>query len=122
DLVPNHTSSAHPWFVDARSGGESAHRGYYIWADPSADGGPPNNWLSATGAPAWTFDGQTGQYYLHSFLASQPDLNWREPPPHPEVERSLRFWFDPGVAGFPVGGAHRLYTGARPRDAPPPAT
>jgi alpha-glucosidase len=56
DLVPNHTSSAHPWFVDARSGRGSAHRGYYIWADPAADGGPPNNWLSATGAHAWTLD------------------------------------------------------------------
>src|SRR5205085_4832081 len=67
DLVPNHTSSAHPWFSDARSARGSAYRGYYVWAD--ADGaGPPNNWRDATGAPAWTLDPATGQYYLHNFL------------------------------------------------------
>src|SRR6266536_889187 len=86
DLVPNHTSSAHPWFVDARSGRGSAHSGYSIWADPAADGGPPNNWLSATGAPAWTLDDTSGQYYLRSFLSTQPDLNWREPAVHAEFE------------------------------------
>jgi len=119
DLVPNHTSSAHPWFVDARSGRESAHRSYYIWADPAADGGPPNNWLSATGAPAWTFDDPSGQYYLHSFLASQPDLNWREPAVHAEFDRILRFWFDRGIAGFRVDVAHGLYKDAGLRDDPP---
>jgi alpha-glucosidase len=119
DLVPNHTSSAHPWFVDARSGRGSAHRSYYIWADPAADGGPPNNWLSATGAPAWTLDPASGQYYLHSFLPTQPDLNWREPAVHAEFDRILRFWFDRGIAGFRIDVAHGLYKDAALRDDPP---
>src|SRR5215469_6418645 len=79
DLVPNHTSSAHRWFVDARTARDSAHRDYYVWADPAPDGGPPNNWLDATGQPAWQWEPATGQYYLHNFLAGQPDLNWWEP-------------------------------------------
>ena len=122
DLVPNHTSSAHPWFVDAQSGRGSAHRGYYIWADPAADGGPPNNWLSATGAPAWTFDDASGQYYLHSFLPTQPDLNWRESAVHAEFERILRFWFDRGIAGFRIDVAQGIYKDAALRDDPPVAT
>ncbi len=76
DLVPNHTSSAHPWFADAISGRGSEHRDYYVWADPGPDGGPPNNWLDATGETAWALDAASGQYYLHNYLAEQPDLNW----------------------------------------------
>ncbi len=70
DLVPNHTSDLHPWFVDARSSRRSRHRDYYVWADPGPGGGPPNNWVNAFGPsrPAWTFDPATGQYYLHNFL------------------------------------------------------
>jgi alpha-glucosidase len=125
DLVPNHTSSEHPWFVDARSGAEAAHRSYYVWADPAADGGPPNNWLDATGASAWTMDDRTGQYYLHNFLPSQPDLNWWEPAVHAEFDRILRFWFDRGVAGFRIDVAQGIYKDADLRDDPPapaPAT
>ena len=121
DLVPNHTSSAHPWFVDARSGRGSAHRDYYVWADPAAGGGPPNNWLDNTGATAWTFDHASGQYYLHNFLPSQPDLNWREPAVHAEFEAILRFWFDRGIAGFRIDVAHGLYKDATLRDDPPAA-
>src|ERR1700721_2357684 len=73
DLVPNHSSSAHPWFTDARSSRDSAHRNYYVWADPPAGGGPPNNWVDATGDSAWTLDERTGQCYLHNFLPGQPD-------------------------------------------------
>ena len=72
DLVPNHTSSAHPWFADAAAGRDSARRGYYVWADPGPDGGPPNNWLDFTGRPAWQRH-DSGQYYLHNFLPGQPD-------------------------------------------------
>jgi alpha-glucosidase len=120
DLVPNHTSSDHPWFVDARSGTGSAHRSYYVWADPAADGAPPNNWLDATGASAWTLDATSGQYYLHNFLPSQPDLNWWEPAVHAEFERILRFWFDRGIAGFRIDVAQGLYKDAELRDDPPP--
>src|SRR3954447_26098889 len=85
DLVPNHTSDRHPWFVDARSSRDAPHRGRYVWADPAPDGGPPNNWRSVFGGPAWTWDEGTGQYYLHNFLPEQPDLDWW----NPEVAREF---------------------------------
>jgi alpha-glucosidase len=119
DLVPNHTSTAHPWFVDAASGRGSEHRGYYLWADPAPGGGPPNNWRSATGGSAWAWHEPTGQYYMHSFLPTQADLNWREPAVHREFEHILRFWFDRGVAGFRIDVAHGLYKDAQLRDDPP---
>ena len=119
DLVPNHTSDAHAWFVDALSGPGAAHREYYVWAAPSPDGGPPNNWLCATGAPAWTLDPESGQYYLHNFLPSQPDLNWWHEPVHEEFDDILRYWLDRGVAGFRIDVAHGLYKDALLRDNPP---
>jgi alpha-glucosidase len=119
DLVPNHTSGAHPWFVDAASGRDSEHRDYYVWADPVPGGGPPNNWLDATGHSAWTWHEASGQYYLHLFLDSQPDLNWREPRVHAEFTEILRFWFDRGIAGFRIDVAHGLYKDAELRDDPP---
>ena len=79
DLVPNHTSDQHPWFIESRSSRDNPKRDWYIWRDPSPDGGPPNNWLSEFGGSAWQFDAATGQYYYHAFLAQQPDLNWRNP-------------------------------------------
>ena len=119
DLVPNHTSSAHPWFVDAVAGRDSALRDYYVWSDPAPDGGPPNNWLDFTGRPAWQWDNSSGQYYLHNFLAAQPDLNWWQPRVHTEFEDILRFWFDRGVAGFRIDVAHGLYKDKLLRDNPP---
>jgi alpha-glucosidase len=119
DLVPNHTSSAHPWFPAARSGRDSQYRDYYVWADPAPGGGPPNNWLAAAGGSAWTLDNGSGQYYLHNFLPSQPDLNWWNPAVHAEFEQILRFWFDRGVAGFRIDVAHGLYKDALLRDNPP---
>src|SRR5436305_1327098 len=84
DFVPNHTSDRHPWFVASRSSRQNPFRDWYIWRDPGPGGGPPNNWLATFGGSAWTFDEKTGQYYLHSYLAEQPDLNWR----NPEVEEA----------------------------------
>jgi alpha-glucosidase len=118
DLVPNHTSRAHPWFTDARPARDSAHRNYYVWANP-AGGGPPNNWRDGVGAPAWTLDEASGQYYLHNFLPGQPDLNWWEPRVHEEFREILRFWFARGVAGFRIDVAHGLYKDALLRDNPP---
>jgi alpha-glucosidase len=89
DLVVNHTSSQHPWFESARSSRSSPHRDYYIWRDPNTGGGPPNNWVSHFGGPAWTFDDATRQYWLHLFLPDQPDLNWRNPR---VVEVSIQGW------------------------------
>jgi alpha-glucosidase len=119
DLVPNHTSSAHPWFAEARASRDSPRRHWYVWADPAPGGGPPNNWLDPTGAPAWTLDGHTGQYYLHNYLPGQPDLNWWEPAVHEEFRRILRFWFGRGVAGVRIDVAHGLYKDAELRDNPP---
>src|SRR5260370_4219806 len=119
DLVPNHTSTAHPWFIDAAGGRDSGHRDYYVWADPAPGGGPPNNWLDATGHPAWAWHEPTGQYYLHSFLDSQADLNSREPAVHSEFREILRVWFDRGVAGVRIDAAQGLYQDAELRDNPP---
>jgi alpha-glucosidase len=121
DLVPNHTSTAHPWFFDAVTGPDSAHRGCYVWADPAPGGGPPNNWLDATGHSAWALDEASRQYYLHNYLPSQADLNWREPAVHQKFQEILRFWFDRGVAGFRIDVAHGLYKDAGLRDDPPAA-
>lgn len=101
DWVPNHTSDAHPWFVDARSSRDAARRDFYIWRDPAPGGGPPNNWRAAlVDAPAWTFDEESGQYYLHLFLPEQPDLNWANPEVESAMHDTLRFWLDRGVDGF----------------------
>ena len=100
DLVPNHTSDEHPWFLESRSSRDNPKRDWYIWRDPAPDGGPPNNWLSFFGGPAWTFDEHTGQYYLHQFVTQQPELNYRHPEVLPAMLDVMRFWLDKGVDGF----------------------
>ena len=102
DLVPNHSSDRHPWFVESRSSRDSPRRDWYLWRDPAPDGGPPNNWISDFGGPAWTFDPATGQYYCHAFLKEQPDLNWRNPEVRAAMLDVLRFWFDRGIDGFRI--------------------
>jgi alpha-glucosidase len=119
DLVPNHTSAAHPWFEDARSSRTAEHRDWYVWADPKPDGSAPNNWTSSFMGPAWTLDERTGQYYLHNFLPSQPDLNWWNPDVRTEFDRILRFWFDRGVDGFRIDVAHMVIKDRELRDNPP---
>jgi alpha-glucosidase len=119
DLVPNHTSDRHPWFVDARSSPDAAHRDFYVWVDPGGDGAPPNNWLSSFGGPAWTFDEPTGQWYLHNFLTEQPDLNWWDERVRDEFDGILRFWLDRGVAGFRIDVAHAMVKDRALRDNPP---
>ncbi|WP_165978509.1 alpha-amylase family glycosyl hydrolase [Actinomadura darangshiensis] len=119
DLVPNHTSSEHPWFVEARSDPGSPRRDYYVWAPPKDDGSLPNNWLDDTGEPAWTWDEKSGEYYLHNFLPEQPDLNWWNPAVHAEFDAIMDFWFDRGIAGFRIDVANGLYKDALLRDNPP---
>ncbi|WP_309570970.1 alpha-amylase family glycosyl hydrolase [Deinococcus sp.] len=102
DYVPNHTSSDHAWFCEAIIGHDSGKRDWYVWRDPAPDGGPPNNWVSFFGGPAWTLDAASGQYYLHQFLPSQPDLNWRNPDVRAAMGDVLRFWMRRGVDGFRV--------------------
>lgn len=114
DWVPAHTSSEHPWFREARSSRASAKRAWYVWRDPVSgpDGepAPPNNWVSAFGGggPAWTFDDGSGQYYLHSFLAEQPDLDWDNPDVVAAMHDVLRFWMDRGVDGFRADVIHNI--------------
>ena len=119
DLVPNHTSSAHPWFQEALADPRSPARDRYLFRPPAADGGPPNNWQSAFGGPAWTLDERSGEYYLHLFDSGQPDVNWRNPELHTEWERILRFWLDRGVDGFRIDVAHGLYKQIDLADHPP---
>jgi alpha-glucosidase len=108
DWVPNHTSDAHPWFVDARSGRHSVHRNWYVWRDVGEDGAPPNNWAAAfeAGAPAWTLDPGSEQWYLHLFERAQPDLNWDEPEVVAAMHDVLRFWLDRGVDGIRADVIH----------------
>jgi len=118
DIVPNHTSSRHPWFVDAAFGPDSDHRDWYLWRDPAPDGGPPNNWVSYFGGPAWTFDEASGQYYCHLFLPEQPDLDWRTPAVRAAFDDVLRFWLDRGADGFRIDVAHALLKDPSFRDNP----
>jgi alpha-glucosidase len=119
DLVPNHTSDRHPWFIDSRSSRDASFRDFYVWVDPRPDGSPPNNWQAVFGGPAWTFDEPTGQFYLHNFLAEQPDLNWWEERVRDEFDGILRFWLDRGVAGFRIDVAHAMVKDRLLRDNPP---
>lgn len=119
DLVPNHTSDRHPWFLESRSGREATRRDWYVWAGPRPDGSPPSNWLSAFGGPAWTLDEASGEYYLHHFLPEQPDLNWWNEDVRRAFDEILRFWFGRGVAGFRVDVPHFLVKDRELRDNPP---
>ena len=122
DLVPNHTSDQHPWFQESRSSRQSARRDWYIWRDGAPDGGPPNNWLSDFGGSAWQWDEDTGQYYYHAFLASQPDLNWRNPAVRAAIHDVMRFWLRRGVDGFRVDVIWHLLKDDQFRDNPPNPT
>ena len=109
DWVPAHTSIEHPWFREARASRTAARRDWYVWRDPRPDGGPPNNWRAAFAkVPTWTFDPATGQFYLHSFLPEQPDLNWQNPEVRRAMHDTLRFWLDRGVDGFRADVVHNI--------------
>ncbi len=108
DLVLNHTSDQHPWFIESCSSRDNPKRDWYVWRD-GKDGRPPNNWCSFFGDSAWEFDPVTDQYYYHAFLRQQPDLNWR----NPEVKRAMwdavRFWLDLGVDGFRLDAVGTIF-------------
>jgi len=116
DFVPNHTSDQHPWFRESRSSPANPKRDWYLWRDPAADGGPPNNWLSNFGGSAWTKDGD--QYYYHGFLKQQPDVNWRNADLREAMFNVLRFWLDRGVDGFRVDVMWMLIKDDQFRDNP----
>ena len=120
DFVPNHCSIEHPWFQEARTSRDNPKRDWFIWRDPATDGGPPNNWTAMFGGASWEFDEATGQYYFHQFLASQPDLNWRNPEVHKAIAEAMRFWLDRGVDGIRVDAVQTLTEDPLLRDNPPP--
>jgi alpha-glucosidase len=120
DLVPNHTSDEHPWFIESRKSSSRGNpkRDWYIWKDAKPDGSPPNNWLSVFGGSAWQWDEKTGQYYYHAFLVKQPDLNWRNPEVEQAMHKVMRFWLDKGVDGFRVDAMWHMVKDAQWRDNP----
>ena len=99
DLVVNHTSDQHPWFIEARKSKNNPYRDFYIWRDP-VDGHEPNELKSAFSGSAWKFDEKTGQYYLHFFADQQPDLNWKNPKLRNEIYEMMNYWIDKGIGGF----------------------
>ncbi len=124
DLVPNHTSDQHPWFLESRSSRDNPKRDWYIWRDPAPGSTPenpipPNNWLSFFGGPAWTYDPATGQFYLHQFLKEQPELNYRNPQVLAAMLDVMRFWLEKGVDGFRVDVIWLMMKDPAFRDEPP---
>ncbi|RWB32932.1 MAG: DUF3459 domain-containing protein [Mesorhizobium sp.] len=100
DQVLSHSSDQHEWFVESRASRDNPRADWYVWADPSPDGTAPNNWLSVFGGPAWEWDATRRQYYMHNFLASQPDLNFHNPEVQDALLETVRFWLERGVDGF----------------------
>jgi alpha-glucosidase len=123
DLVPNHTSDEHPWFMESRASRTNPKRDWYIWSDPTPSDGPngglPNNWLSFFGGPAWTLDPATGQYYLHQFDTHQPELNYRNPEVLEAMLADMRVWLERGIDGFRVDVIWLMIKDAALRDEPP---
>jgi alpha-glucosidase len=119
DFVPNHSSDQHAWFIESRSSRDNPKRDWYVWKDPRPDGGPPTNWVAVFGGSAWEWDDTTGQYYLHSFLKEQPDLNWRNPEVRAAMHDAMRFWLDHGVDGFRIDVAHFIAKDPDFHDNPP---
>ena len=109
DMVVNHTSDKHPWFIESESGKTNPKRDWYIWRDGKGPGEPPNNWQSVFGHSAWKYDPKTSQWYYHKFYAEQPDLNWRNPAVERAVFGAFRFWMNKGVAGFRLDAVPTLF-------------
>lgn len=121
DMVMNHTSDKHKWFIESESSKTNAKRDWYVWRDGKTGGtppnNPPNNWISEFGHSAWQYDAKTKQYYYHRFYIQQPDLNWRNPAVEKAMFGSVRFWLDRGVAGFRFDAIPTLFEDPQLRDA-----
>jgi alpha-glucosidase len=119
DQVYSHTSDQHAWFQESRTSRENARADWYIWADAKPDGSPPSNWQSVFGGPAWTWDARRGQYYMHNFLSTQPDLNVHNPVVQEALLATMRFWLDRGVDGFRLDALNFCMHDPELRDNPP---
>jgi len=119
DYVPSHTSDRHAWFRASRSSRDNPYHDWYVWRDPQPDGSPPNNWAATFGGSAWEWDATTGQFYLHSYLPEQADLNWRNPAVRGAMFDVLRFWLDRGVDGFRMDALGRIMKDPLLTDNPP---
>ena len=120
DLVVNHTSDEHPWFIESKSSKASAKRDWYIWADPKPDGSEPNNWESIFNGSTWEFDESTKQYYFHLFSKKQPDLNWENPDVRQAVFDMMNWWFEKGIDGFRVDAITHIKKNFEAGDLPVP--
>jgi alpha-glucosidase len=122
DMVLNHTSDRHPWFIDAASSRKSQHHDFYVWNNGKTDNSgrrqPPNNWISLFGGSAWAYVPAVDQFYYHMFYRQQPDLNWRNPQVEQAMFNAMRFWLDRGVAGFRLDAITTLFEDPQLRDAP----
>jgi alpha-glucosidase len=118
DLVPNHTSSDHPWFRESSSSRSGEKAEFYLWSDAGENGGPPNNWQSRFGGSAWEWSEERRQFYCHSFLVEQPDLNWRNEAVRQAIAEVMRFWLRRGVDGFRVDASAVLIKDPLLRDNP----
>jgi alpha-glucosidase len=119
DQVLSHTSDEHAWFRESRASRDNPKANWYVWADPKQDGTPPNNWLSIFGGVAWRWEPRRRQYYLHNFLASQPDLNFHDRELRRAVLDNLRFWLDKGVDGLRLDAINFCFHDEQLRDNPP---
>ncbi|MCD8924450.1 glycoside hydrolase family 13 protein [Staphylococcus epidermidis] len=120
DLVVNHTSDEHPWFIESKSSKASAKRDWYIWADPKPDGSEPNNWESIFNGSTWEFDESTKQYYFHLFSKKQPDLNWENLDVRQAVFDMMNWWFEKGIDGFRVDAITHIKKNFEAGDLPIP--
>ncbi|MGB3165432.1 MAG: alpha-amylase family glycosyl hydrolase, partial [Alteraurantiacibacter sp.] len=119
DQVYSHTSDEHDWFAESRASRDNSKADWYVWADAKPDGSPPSNWQSVFGGPAWTWDARRGQYYLHNFLSSQPQLNLHKRDVQDAVLDAIRFWLDRGVDGFRIDALNFAMHDPELRDNPP---
>jgi alpha-glucosidase len=119
DQVLSHTAEAHPWFAESRQSRDNPKADWYVWADPRPDGNPPNNWLSVFGGSSWQWDSRRRQYFLHNFLASQPDMNFHNPDVQQAHLDNLRFWLERGVDGVRMDACNYHFHDLGLRSNPP---
>ncbi|MXQ09266.1 alpha-glucosidase [Alphaproteobacteria bacterium GH1-50] len=119
DQVPSHTSDKHRWFEESRQSRDNPKADWYVWAEAKPDGSPPNNWLSVFGGPAWTWEPRRKQYFLHSFLSSQPQMNFHNPDVEAAILDTMKFWLDRGIDGFRLDSINYPFHDPQLRDNPP---